>query len=254
MLDPFWVIVLMAFAYELVDSWLGQGYGTLGSPTLILLGLSAKLVVPAMLFSQVLGDFSSAYFANRYGNVDFKGVFTADTKRAYVIMASGILGVIIASYVGAKLISKEMMTNYVGLVVTAMGVLLLSGIVLKFTWKKLCFLGSLSAFNKGMSGGGYGPVVAGGQTVIGVGAKNSIGITDLAEGPICIMGFLTWTFLNGVPAGEMELLLPLCIGATIAPVLGCWFTKKMTTRGVKRLMGGVILVLGLLTLAKVLNP
>jgi len=246
------IILLMAFTYEVVDAWLGQGYGTLGSPTLILLGFNPSLVVPAMLLSQVFGDFSSAYFANRYRNVDFSRIWTQDTKRAYVITGSGVIGVVIASYLGGRLISKAVMTTYIGLVVTAMGLLLLSGVVLKFTWRKLCTLGAISAFNKGLSGGGYGPVVAGGQTVIGVGAKNSIGITDLAEGPICLVGFLTWTVINGLPSGEI--LLPLCLGATIAPALGCWLTKRMSTKGVKRLMGAVILILGLLTLFKVLSP
>lgn len=247
-------VFALAFLYELIDAALGQGYGTLGSPSLILLGFSPSFVVPALLVSQVVGDFSSAFFHNKYKNADFSHYKTPDAKRAYVITASGVIGVIIASYLGSTLIPKDIITTYIGMIVTIMGILLVTGIVLKFTWKKLCILGAVSAFNKGMSGGGYGPVVAGGQTVIGVGTKNSIGITDLAEGPICIAGFLTWTIMKGIPSGELELLIPLCMGTLIAPALGAYITFKLPTGKVKKLMGVVILSLGILTLLKVLNP
>lgn len=248
------LIALMAFAYEFVDAALGQGYGTLGSPTLILLGFASKLVVPAMLLSQVVGDFSSAFFHHKFKNVDFGGLWTADCKRAYVITLSGVIGVVIASYLGASLIPKDVMTTYIGLIVSIMGILLLSGKVFKFTWKKLMGLGAVAAFNKGMSGGGYGPVVAGGQTVIGVGAKNSIGITDLAEGPICIAGFITWTLVRGIGLAEIQLLAALSVGALIAPAIGAYMTYKLPTKKLKRVMGAVILVLGILTLLKMLNP
>lgn len=233
---------------------LGQGYGTLGSPSLILLGFASAFVVPAMLFSQMIGDWSSTFFHNKYKNADFSHLKTPDTKRAYVIVASGIIGVIVASYIGSTLISKDIMTTYIGLVVTVMGILMLSGVILKFTWKKLCVLGCVSAFNKGCTAGGYGPVVAGGQTIIGVGAKNSIGITDLAEGPIVIAGWLTWTLMKGVPSGELELLLPLSIGALVAPAIGCYITSRIPVKPLKRIMGAVILVLGILTLSKILSP
>lgn len=250
----FVIILCMALLYEFIDAALGQGYGTLGSPTMILFGFTSKLVVPAMLFSQVVGDFSSAFFHHRFKNADFSGLWSPDSKRAYVITLSGTVGVVLASYLGASLIPKDIITTYIGLVVLIMGILILSGITLKFTWKKLCFLGAISAFNKGISGGGYGPVVAGGQTVIGVGTKNSIGITDLAEGPICIAGFLIWTIMKGIPLGELDMLIPLSIGALIAPALGAYVTYKLPLKTLKKLLGLTIVILGILTLAKVLNP
>jgi len=33
----------------------------------------------------------------------------------------------------------------------------------RFSWKKITVLGLIASFNKGISGGGYGPVVTGGQ-------------------------------------------------------------------------------------------
>lgn len=246
-------IFALAFMFELVDAALGQGYGTLGSPTFILLGLNAKIVVPAILISQAMGGLMGAYFHHKRGNADFTNHKTLDSKRMIFIVACGIIGVIAASIIGFK-ISKDIMTTYIGIVVLVMGLLILSGVILKFTWKKLGVIGTISAFNKGLSGGGYGPVVAGGQAVIGVDGKNAIAITDFAEAPICIAGFITWCMLSwSIP--PMEIMVPMCIGASIAPIFGSWITMKLSSRKLlKKILGVTIAILGILCLARVLNP
>lgn len=245
------LVVSFAFIYEVCDAALGQGYGTLGSPTFILLGFDSKIVVPTILISQAVGGLAGAYFHNKFRNADFSNHRTADIKKVYVIVASGITGVIIASFVGFK-VSKEIMTTYIGLVVLAIGIFILSGVTLKFSWRKLVTIGAISAFNKGLSGGGYGPVVAGGQALIGTGTKNSIGITDLAEAPICIAGFIIWVLLQGLP--PVDFMLAMTIGAGLAPPLGAWITYKIPTKKLKMVMGAVITILGVLCLAKVLSP
>ncbi len=248
----FLIIVFFAFIYELGDAAIGQGYGTLGTPTFILLGFDLGIIVPSILISQAVGGLIGAYFHHRFKNADFGTVNTADMKKVYVIIIAGIIGVIIASILGSSFISKEIMMAYIGVVVIAMGVLILSGIHLRFSWKKFCVIGAISAFNKGMSGGGYGPVVTGGQVLIGIGTKNSIGITDFSEGPICIAGFITWVVMHGFP--DFSFMVALCIGAAIAPAIGAWLTSKARVDKLKKLMGLIILILGLLTLFKILNP
>jgi uncharacterized membrane protein YfcA len=246
------LIFLLAFCYEVIDASLGQGYGTLGSPTLILLGFDPKLVVPVILISQAGGGLTGAFWQNHYKNVDFSNSKTADMRKVYFIVACGIVGVVVASFIGFK-ISKDMLTTYIGLVVLTMGILIVSGVVLKFTWKKLSVIGAVSAFNKGMSGGGYGPVVAGGQVIIGVGAKSSVGITDFAEAPICIAGFITWTLLaQAFP--PLDFMFAMILGCATAPALGAWLTFKIPAGKLKRIMGVVIIILGILCLLKVLNP
>ena len=245
------MVLVVAFVYETCDSALGQGYGTLGSPTFILLRFDPKMVVPSILMSQAIGGLSAAFFHNRYKNVDFGNHRTSDMKKVYFIVVCGIVGVLVASLIGFR-ISKEIMTTYIGIIVLAMGILILSGITLRFTWKKLSVIGAISAFNKGLSGGGYGPVVTGGQTIIGIGSKAAIGVTDFAESPICISGFLAWSLLQGLP--QLDLLFAMCAGAGVAPLLGAWITYKIPTRKLKLTLGAVIVILGILCLLKVLSP
>jgi len=250
-LNTLLLVLVLAFIFEVCDASLGQGYGTLGSPTFILLGFDAKIVVPGILLSQAIGGLIGAFWHNHFKNADFTNHKTADIKKVYFIVGCGIVGVCIASFIGIS-ISKEIMTTYIGLVVLTMGILIVSGYVIPFTWKKLAVIGAVSAFNKGLSGGGYGPVVAGGQTIIGIGAKNSIGITDFAEMPICLTGFLIWTAFRGIP--PLDFLFVLCLGAGLAPMFGAWITYKLPTKKIKFTMGCVIIVLGVLCLLRVLNP
>jgi uncharacterized membrane protein YfcA len=246
------MIGVMMFVFEVIDSSLGQGYGTLGTPVLLLLGFNPKIIVPSILISQAIGGMVGAYWHNRYKNADFSNHNTIDMKRVYVIVASGIIGVIVASWIGIR-ISKDILSLYIGMVVTVMGVLILSGIVVKYTWSKLCVLGTISAINKGLSGGGYGPVVAGGQVVIGVKAKNSVGITDFAEAPICIAGFIAWVICGGA-LPPVDMMVSMCVGAGLAPMVGAYITYKIQLSKFKKVLGAVILVLGILCLMRVLSP
>lgn len=162
-----------------------------------------------------------------------------------------MLGVIAASFLGLKL-PRHILSIYIGIMVLAIGLLVLSGLTWAFTWKKLVAIGMISAFNKGLSGGGYGPLVAGGQILIGVNGKAAVGITDFAEAPICITGFLIWMLFGG-PL-HMNLLVPMCLGAAIAPLIGAWITYKIPTQKFRYCLGALLVVLGIFCLLRVLNP
>lgn len=245
------IVFLLALLYEIIDASLGQGYGTLGSPTFILLGFGPKMVVPSILISQAAGGLLSAFFHNKWKNADFSNHRTDDMKKVYTIIGFGVVGVIVASFVGFKL-PTSIMSTYIGVMVVIIGILILSGITLKFTWKRLSLIGAVSAFNKGLSGGGYGPLVTGGQAIIGVGGKASVAVTDFAEAPICIVGFVTWFVLQGLP--RLDLMLAMSLGAGIAPVLGAWITYKLPVKKLKLTLGAAILILGVMSLLKLLNP
>jgi len=62
----------------------------------------------------------------------------------------------------------------------------------RFSFKKIVELGSITAFNKGMSGGGYGSVVTGSQIPSGVKVNNAVGITSLAEGLTFVVGVIIY--------------------------------------------------------------
>jgi len=76
----------------------------------------------------------------------------------------------------------------------------------------------IGAFNKGLSGGGFGPIITGGQIIAGNGHKNSIASTTFSEVPICLTSFIVYALI-GKPL-DLNLIMYLSIGALIGAPIG----------------------------------
>lgn len=247
------LIVIAALICEFIDSSLGMLYGTIMSPLLIIGGFSPLLVVPSILLTQAIGGFIASFFHNRLKNAVFsvektsdsiiKRNFTPDLKVVLVITSLGVLAAIFSGMIAVS-IPKVALKTYIGLIVILMGALIISGKIFKFSWKKIAGLGILSAFNKALSGGGFGPVVTAGQIVSGRQEKHSIGATTLAEGPICIAGFLTYFLTKGMPSWNLVFILGC--GAVIGGIIGPFFTAKFKDeKTLKIILGFLTLTLGI---------
>ena len=64
------VLFGLCFACELIDSGLGMGYGTILTPTLLLIGYQPQDIVPTILFSELLSGFTASFFHNEIKNVE----------------------------------------------------------------------------------------------------------------------------------------------------------------------------------------
>mgnify|MGYP000035211210 CR=1 FL=1 len=208
-------IVIMAFFCEYIDSSLGMGYGTTLTPLLLLLGFAPLQVVPAILLSEFLSGVTAGLLHSKLGNIklDFSrdeelirkrlsgwGYIpkSTDSKVIFILSICGVIGVTIAVFIALN-IPKILLKTYIGVMVTAIGIIILikrkQGF--RFSWRKITFLGFISGLNKGISGGGYGPLVTGGQILSGRSAKESIGSTSFTEGLVCLVGFLFYLLLKG---------------------------------------------------------
>ncbi|MCK4822395.1 sulfite exporter TauE/SafE family protein, partial [bacterium] len=200
-MDPllfFVILFFVAFICEFIDSSLGMGYGTTLTPLLLILGYSPLVVIPAILMSEFLTGSFAAFMHHRIGNVKFD--FRNDpnhrlikkmrmlgyiprsnaSKIALVLAVCSLFGAVIAVFVAIN-IPKFYLKLFIGVIVFTMGLLILlkRNTRHKFSWKKIVGLGLLAAFNKGLSGGGYGPLVTSGQILSGVDTKSSVAITSL---------------------------------------------------------------------------
>jgi len=106
----------------------------------------------------------------------------------------------------------------------------------------------LSSFNKGISGGGYGPLVTGGQIVSGREARRSIGSTAVAEVFVCIVGFLAYCV--AAEAILWKLAVAASAGAAIAAPLAALTVRKVNSRNMKLVIGVAAMTLGAFTLAR----
>jgi uncharacterized protein len=240
---------IIAFISEFFDSSLGMGYGTALAPSLILMGYPALNVVPAILISQLVADIASCVFHHQLRNVDFS-LRSKHLKIAMVLGFISSLGVVVSVAIALH-VPRWLLTLYIGLLVLCMGILILvsNRKTMNFSWPKILGIGFLAAFNKGISGGGYGPLVMGGQMLSGVCSKNAIGITAFAEAITCLIGFMTYLTLGIKIDWALTGWLIAC--ATIAVPAAALTVKNMQSSTLKKAAGILILILGLCTLLKI---
>lgn len=239
-------ILLLAFLCEYMDSSLGMGYGTTLAPVLLLFGFAPLQIVPVILISEFLSGFSAALLHHSFKNVDLK-LGSRDFKIAAIMSLCSVVGVIAAVFVAVN-IPKVVLKSIIGIIVMSMGIILIAmrGRHVRFSWTKITFLGLVAAFNKGLSGGGYGPLTTSGQVLSGVPTKSAIGITSLAESITCVAGVITYLLTKG----KIDLVLapPLLIGAMLSVPLATLSVKLIDTEKIKFLIGVLTAILGAVTL------
>jgi hypothetical protein len=247
-LELFILILLLAFCCEYIDSSLGMGYGTTLTPVLLIFGFQPLQIVPAVLLSELFSGITAGFLHHKAGNVNFNRGSRA-LKVVIVITFCSIGGSIAAVFLAISL-PRYWLKLYISVLILAVGVVLVATLKKNyaFSWKKITSLGIIAAFNKGISGGGYGPVVTGGQLVSGINPKNAIGITSLAEGITCIAGVLTYFFTKSVV--DWSLAPPLAVGAMISVPIATYTVKKIPSTKLKPLVAGITIILGIASLLK----
>lgn len=243
------LVLLFAFICEYVDSSLGMGYGTTLTPLLLIMGYSPLQIVPAVLLSELITGLTAAYFHHRLKNSDFK-IGAIDLRIALLMAACSVIGTVVAVLIALNL-PAFYVKLYIGLLVTGMGIVILVMLnrTFRFSWKKIMALGFLASFNKGISGGGYGPLVTNGQILSGVRMKNAIGITSLAEGLTCLSGVLVYLLFTDHTI-EWDLAPSLVLGALISVPFAAYTVKRVRGERLKLIVGIATLVLGCFTLGK----
>ncbi len=243
------VLVLLSFGCGYVDASLGMGYGSTLTPLLLLLGYQPLEVVPAIIASQFAAGGIAAWAHHFIGNVDLHPR-SRGFKVACLLASTSLLGTGAGALV-ALYLPERYLQVWVGLLVCAIGI---ATVAVKrrsrpFSWKRIVSLGVFAAFNKGSTGGGYGPVVMGGQLLAGVSGKNAVGITTLAESLSCGVGILIYLF---APREVGWHLSPFLIAGAVAAVPFSTVTvAALRSHHLKGAISLLTFTLGLLILLKV---
>lgn len=265
-------ICVLAFFSEYIDSTLGMGYGTMLTPILLLMGFEPLVVVPAILLSELLTGIAAGVAHHSAGNANFKPKTTRlsniiknirrvgpihaarrglpmHLKTVILIAACGAVGSLIAVFFAIN-VSKFVLKLYIGIMILSMGlyILIRRNREMRFSLKRLVGWGLLASFNKGMSGGGYGPIVTGGQILSGVDSRSAVAITSLAEGLVCLVGFTAYFLTIGI--SNWTLFPLLCVGAMLSVPLSAYTVKKIRVKKLKLIIGILTVTLGAVTLIK----
>ena len=239
-------LIFPAFLTAVIDIVFGMGFGLTMTPILLLMGYPPHEIVPALLFSSLVGNLFSPIFHHRFKNVDLR----LCSEHFCMSMVIGILGVL-GSFVGASIsigISDFYLGLYIGLLIMAVGLFLLLKRKLNatFSWLKLVFLSFFGSFNKGISGSGFGPIVTTGMIIMNVKEKVAVSIQTFSELFVSIAGFLT--FLLAGSQISWNLLLPLSMGVVFSTPLAAFVVHKFESRKLRTGIALATVVLGFLTL------
>ncbi|MFA5166904.1 MAG: sulfite exporter TauE/SafE family protein [Candidatus Omnitrophota bacterium] len=273
-------IMVIAFLCEYMDSTLGMGYGTTMTPVLMLFGFTPIEIVPSVLLSELITGVLAGTLHHREGNVNFHfkvlnfqrikdslnlpgpvnpnhhtyGIqVSKHLKVVMLLLTATILGASSAVFT-SRALPKQWTSLYISVMVIAMGILILFCLKrqFKYSWKKIMGLGLLASFNKGLTGGGYGPLVVSGQMLSGMEGKNAIGITSMAEGITCALGVLIY-FFTAKNSIDWRLAPIIIIGAVCSVPFSVKSVKTMNPQFLKVLIAILTVILGIFTLLKTLK-
>jgi len=258
-----------------MDSTLGMGYGTTLAPVLLIMGYEPLQVVPVVLISELISGLLAGVFHHKEGNVDFKPKIIRPTeiikelktlgyiktlrkglprhlKVALLLAACSIIGTVFAVFIAVN-IPKFWAKLYIGILVLSMGIVIIICFNKRFnfSWKKIIGIGLVASFNKGISGGGYGPVVTSGQILSGVDGRSAVGITSLAEGLTCAVGIAAYILISGKPL-DLRLAPFIIVGAVLSVPFSAKSVKKITEKRLKLAIAALTIILGLFTIVKTL--
>lgn len=236
-MEYIFVIVIAAFGAALIDTALGMGYGTILTPILLLLGYPPQLAVPTVLFSQLIVNIVGGITHIKVRNLE------KDLRTALLVIIPATTFVVFGAFSNLNL-PKNITTAYVGLLVSFLGLLLIIGKKFKSSARGLVGISILAGFNKGFTGGGFGPVIVSGQIVLNHKVRSTVSIGTIAELPVCIAGILSFLVLGGICFIDVYLIVT--IPASIASIVGPLITVKLgNTWYSEKAVGFLTLILGL---------
>ncbi len=257
-------IIAIAGVCEFVDSSIGMGYSTLLAPILLGIGFDPLFFIPAVLLSQAVGGFAASLFHQRNRNVSFS-TRSKDSRILLAIIIPGVIAIVFAAILALSL-PKLILATCIGVLVIGLGIIIIVHFRFKFSYKGMVGVGLLSAFVEGFAGCGFGPIVTSGQIISGHHPKRAVGVTTLAEVPICIVGFITYIVAKLIRFEETplfsrsfddivrtifsnsimrwDLLGALLIGVVLIAPLGPLLTKKIGKKKWHYVLGPLIILLG----------
>lgn len=244
-------VILLAAVMEFLDASIGMGYGEI-TILLLFMGFHPAEVVPAVLLTSAALSLTAGALHHWKENVDVSAG-TRENRIMTLLTGFGIAGMLVGVNVAIHL-PENLWSLYIGFLVIALGVLLvvMERKDVSFSWTRLKIMGAVAAFNKGISGGGYGPVLTSGQMLSGVESKHAVGITSVAEGVVSTIGVLMFIWLGGGQFFNTDLILNLLLGGLAATPFAVFAVSEIDAWYLRDAIGVASILLGVTYLANLL--
>jgi uncharacterized protein len=227
-----WWVVLLCAIFEYMDSAGGMGYGTALTPLLLMSGFDPKQVVPLIMITEMVTGLVAGLMHGQFENVEWKlRPMNETTKLVILVAITGML----ASSISVTAIYKVLQLHkfwvklYVTVLLIVMGVcsVLTAKTYVKYRPNLMWIFAFVGGFNKGVGGGGYGPVITVGGLLSGVPVKSMVAVTSLAEGLTCLAAVITWFVLLSTGTVVDYMLLPSFVIGTVLAAVGAPYTTRV---------------------------
>jgi uncharacterized protein len=227
-----WWVVLVCACFEYMDSAGGMGYGTALTPLLLTAGFDPKQVVPLVMITEMVTGLIAGLIHGEFENVEWKlRPMNETTKLMLMIAVTGMLATFISisavyNYFQAQ---KFFIKVYVTVLLLVMGVCSLMTAIkyVKYRPNLMWIFAFVGGFNKGVGGGGYGPVITVGGLIAGVPVKSMVAVTSFAEGMTCLAAVVTWFALVSVGVIVDYMLLPSFVLGTVLAAVAAPYTTRI---------------------------
>ncbi len=226
-----WVVLACAF-FEYMDSAGGMGYGTALSPLLMVAGFDPTQVVPLIMITETFTGLISGYLHGEFENVEWKWHPMNETTRLVVVVAiTGMLASAISVTAIYKILQlhKFWVKFYVAILLIVMAIcsVMTAHTYLKYRPGLMWIFAFVGGFNKGVGGGGYGPVITVGGLLSGVPVKSMVAVTSYAEGFTSLAAVITWFVLLSTGTVIDYMLLPSFVIGTVIAAVGAPYTTRV---------------------------
>ena len=228
-----WWVVIMCAAFEFMDSAGGMGYGTALTPLMLLAGFDPKQVVPLVMITEMVTGLIAGLVHGEFENVEWKlRPINETTKLVLMIAVTGMIATMISisAVYGYLQVHKFWIKFYVTMLLIVMGVcsVLTAKTYQKYRPSLMWIFAFVGGFNKGVGGGGYGPVITVGGLLSGVPVKSMVAVTSFAEGLTCLAAVIMWFALLSAGIVVDYMLLPsFVIGTVVAAVAAPYVTRVL---------------------------
>ncbi len=244
--EAFWWAVLVGLIAQAIDGALGMAYGITSTSFLLATGSPPAVASASVHIAEVFTTGVSGVAHVKLGNV---------SRQLFLrLLLPGIAGAVLGAWAVSS-IDGDTIKPFVAAYLLGMGLFVLSKAFRKrrpnhSEPRHVAKLGLLGGFVDAAGGGGWGPVVT--TTLVGTGhdPRTTIGSVNLAE-----------FFLTFVSAGVFSLLVEqapwptvagLVVGGLFAAPLAALMTRRLSTRTLLVLVGGVIVSISLFNLGQAL--
>ncbi len=238
-----WIVVAVGLFFEFMDASAGMGFGTVMSPVLMSLGFTPLQVVPAIMIQQATCGLVGTFLHREFENVEWKFKPMSETIKLWLLISTlGVVAIIISitSVYAIFKVAKIWIKLYVTLLLLGMGLVAVYQAATAgnkkrpYRFKRMAGFAFLAGFNKGIGGGGYGPVITIGGLISGIPIKSQLAVTAICEGTVSTVAMVVWfVMLAGGTKIDFILLPTMMItaigGGILAPYATRVFPQKFWT-------------------------